>query len=134
MQILKKPEATSFTFWPEKKNSQARIPYKHYLHRFDSPEQLESKAVFSLYTASLGQCRRDLGIAEDDHNTMCPHNVMLTKEWMIVLPRRSNDYQGVGANAAGMMGLPMMSTEETMQKWIDAGPANVLANLGVASA
>jgi ATP adenylyltransferase len=68
-------------------------------------------------------------IGQDDCLTLCPHNVVLTKEWMIMMPRRTNDYEG--ANACGMMGLPMMSSQETQQKWIDVGSAKILSELGV---
>jgi ATP adenylyltransferase/5',5'''-P-1,P-4-tetraphosphate phosphorylase II len=51
--------------------------------------------------------------------------MVLTKEWMILIPRWTNDSEDVGANACGMMGLPMMS-EETQEKWIDVGPAKLL--------
>jgi hypothetical protein len=38
---------------------------------------------------------------------------------------------GIGANAAGMLGMPMMSSDDTLQKWLDNGPATMLSELGV---
>lgn len=132
MQILKKPAADStFRFFPDADDSNTRVPYQHSLHRFTLGEPLDSKEVYDIYSGFLEECKQTLGIKQTTRSTLCPHNMVLTKEWMIMIPRRSNDCNGIGANAAGMLGMPMMSDEKTYDIWMRNGPAKMLAELGV---
>lgn len=60
-----------------------------------------------------------------------PHNLILTKRWMVMIPRREKVYEGLTANAPGMMGSVYIQSESDLEKWKQAGPANVLAGLGI---
>ena len=59
--------------------------------------------------------------------------MLLVKEWMIVILRRSGNFKGVSANSAGMMGMPTISNEGLFKTWKDMGPARVLSELGLPS-
>ena len=137
LQIVKTPEAAesnpdAFKFFPDRRNPGVHVTYRYFLHYFESPESMQSTSVRRLYLAMLRRCTRILWIDEEDRATLCPHNMVLTRQWIIMIHRRTNDYQGVGANACGRRGLPMMSSQETQQEWIDVGPAKILSELGVA--
>jgi ATP adenylyltransferase/5',5'''-P-1,P-4-tetraphosphate phosphorylase II len=138
-QIVRKPEVaesdpTGFRFFPDVKNREIRVPYVYFIHHFDCAGQgqsIDGKAVFSIYLDLLRQCRKALDIAEADSTAVCPHNVLLVKEWIIVIPRRRGDFKGVSANSAGMMGMPTISNEELFKIWTTVGPAKVLSELGL---
>lgn len=55
----------------------------------------------------------------------------MTREWTVVIPRRADQVSGLSANAAGMMGLVWVSTEEEMEKWKRKGPWGILGELGM---
>lgn len=137
MQALKKPgigeaeESSSFRFFPDTEIPSICAPYQYHLHRFGPPTQLQATGVYELYVDMLSKCKKQIGFQENDTASLCPHNLILTKEWMILIPRLSNEYNGIGANATAMMGMPMMATREILQLWIDNGPARVLRELGV---
>lgn len=141
LQIVKKPEVavsdpTGFLFFPDVTDQEIRVPYVYFLHRFDDIGQerpTESDFVFQVYSELLGKCRKALHIAETDTTSLCAHNMLLVKEWMIVLPRRSGNFKGASANAAGMMGMPTISNDELLRIWTDVGPTRVLKELGVAA-
>jgi ATP adenylyltransferase len=76
----------------------------------------------------LADAREALNLAP---SAICPHNVILTRTWLMVIPRRSNDFHGLTSNAPGMIGSVWLQNEAQLEKWTQLGPANVLSHLGV---
>ena len=133
MPQLTKPGSTEFHFFPDIKDRQVRVPYVYFLRHFDSTSCghiLDAKAIFNDYSDLLRDCREACGIPTA---ALCPHNVLLVKEWIIVIPRRSGNFKDVSANSAGMMGMPTISCEEQFESWKDLGPAKILSELGFPS-
>ncbi|RDL41005.1 uncharacterized protein BP5553_00984 [Venustampulla echinocandica] len=138
MQILPKPEAINpdaeaFRFFPDVRDRQIQVPYVYFLHYFyplRKGQPMDSEAVFATYSNLLRQYRTMLGIAE--HAT-CAHNVLLTKEWIIVIPRRKGNYKGIMANATAMMGQPTVSSQELFKIWTDEGPVKCLGEFGISN-
>lgn len=133
IQIIPKPEASGseFRFFPDISYSEASIPYVHFVHRFPADGTVDSLSILNVYLDLLKSCRRVLGIREDDKKSLCPHNVILVKEWVAIIPRRQGSYQDVGANAAGMLGMPTISNNMLFKKWKEIGPIKILYKLGV---
>lgn len=138
-QIMPKPEcadsqSTGFCLFPDNKSQEIQVPYVYFVHHFNAAgqgEPVDGKAIFGVYTSLLEKCREALGIAKADSVTTCPHNMVLVKEWMVMIPRRRGNFAGAGANAAGMMGTPTMINKELFKIWTDLGPAKILSELGV---
>ena len=62
-----------------------------------------------------------------------PHNAVLTREWLVTVPRSQGTTEGIEGhvvNATGMMGLVWCSSEAQLEGWKMKGPASVLAKLG----
>jgi ATP adenylyltransferase/5',5'''-P-1,P-4-tetraphosphate phosphorylase II len=136
MQILPMPKSEDgFSFFPDRQDGYSRVPYVHFMHYFNHaimPMFINGKHLHEIYLRLLRLSRQAMGIEEDDTESFCPHNVILVKEWMVVIPRRKREYNGAGANAAGMMGMVVIPDEAGLKRWTDSGPAKVLSELGVA--
>jgi ATP adenylyltransferase/5',5'''-P-1,P-4-tetraphosphate phosphorylase II len=135
LQIIPKPEAcdSDFRFFPDVKDSAMQVPYVHFVQHFTSNSPLNGQSVYDTYLDQLKKCRAVLGIDEDDENTLCPHNMILVDGWIAVIPRARGSFEGVGANAAGMLGMPTISNSMLLKKWTDIGPTKVLRELGVST-
>ena len=141
MQIVPKPEVaeskpTGFRLFPDVKDREVQVPYEYFLRYFDCVGQgrsIDGELIFSVYSDLLRDCRKASGIGEDDSTQLCPYNIVLVKEWIIMIPRRRGCFKGVSANAAGMMGMPTISNEELFKAWTDIGPTRVLSELGFPS-
>jgi len=60
------------------------------------------------------------------------HNVIIVKEWMLVVPR-SRGFQGaVAANSASMVGMVWVTKDETLEEWEARGPMELLRGFGIA--
>lgn len=62
------------------------------------------------------------------------HNLLLTKRWMLVVPRtRGGGPSGIGANAVGFAGFLLVDSLDDLEKLGSLGPTDVLATLGAES-
>ncbi|KAI5806039.1 ATP adenylyltransferase-domain-containing protein [Geopyxis carbonaria] len=107
------------------------IPFKYFLHRFDATIPLDLEQLVEIYNRFVKKCRELLGVVDGE---TVPHNVVLVKEWLLVIPRRKGavaGVSGVSANAAGMVGMEWVARQEQVDAWMEIGPGNVLADLGV---
>jgi ATP adenylyltransferase/5',5'''-P-1,P-4-tetraphosphate phosphorylase II len=59
------------------------------------------------------------------------HNVIIVKEWILVVPRLRAKSGNLVANAAAMVGMVWVNTKEDLQEWIDRGPMKMLCEFGV---
>ena len=141
MQIVPKPEVADsspagFRLFPDLQDREVHVPYVYFLRYFNCVGQgllVDGKLIFSIYLDLLRDCRKASDVGGDDSTRLCPHNVVLVKEWIIMIPRRRGSFKGLSANSAGMMGMPTTSNEKLVKVWTDMGPAKVLSELGLPS-
>ncbi|KAF2405521.1 hypothetical protein EJ06DRAFT_28915 [Trichodelitschia bisporula] len=129
MQVARNPEyaepGCKFRFWPDVE-ARDSIPFVAFEHRFDMPP--DETDVYDMYIEFLWKCRKVLRLDGAAH---VPHNVILCDGWMVVVPRRRGTWEGLGANAVGMVGSMTVSSKEAVERWRELGPTRVLSKLGV---
>lgn len=139
LQVLPAPGASEaypegYKFFPDSDESLGNGPlrFTHFLQRFnplsDSATTSGDK-VFDIYTRLLKQTRAALSLEPSE--AICPHNFILTKRWMMVVPRRAAYFQGISTNAAGMVGTVFLWNQDQLEAWKEIGPMNILAALGL---
>jgi ATP adenylyltransferase/5',5'''-P-1,P-4-tetraphosphate phosphorylase II len=116
--------------------NQLHAPYKYFFSRI--PEHhpgtaSRARTIFQTYTSLLVQAAHLLSVplCNKASGAAPPHNMVMTRDWILVIPRRRGYWNGAAANAAAMMGLVWVSSDEQMHLWRRLGPARVLAELGV---
>lgn len=87
--------------------------------------------LLDIYFQLLRQTREALGLQAGN---VCPHNFVLTKRWMLVVPRRAKVSYGLTANSAGMVGSVYLWTRDQLDTWTAVGPGKVVAGLGLPQA
>lgn len=126
--------AEGFKFFPDYDDADFAArgpPFVHFLQRFHELPGgcVESGAqLLEIYLRLLRQTREVLGVHAGE---VCPHNFVLTKRWMLVIPRRAKEFHGLTANSAGMLGSVYLWTQDQLEAWKEVGPAKALAGLGV---
>ena len=109
-----------------------KIPFKYYLFRFEdtkgAPSEQQVDTITKRYLSDLEKARRILKIEKGDH---IPHNVILTKQWLMVIPRRGGKVGGSAVNAAGMMGMVWTKNQDELKAWQKLGIDESLAKFGV---
>jgi ATP adenylyltransferase len=85
--------------------------------------------------ATLGHYHRLLaavGLARRPGGTQAgPYNLLMTRSWMLLIPRTRDDWQGVSVNALGYAGSLLARDEAALARIQDAGPMRLLSHTGV---
>ena len=109
----------------------AVVPFRFFLHHFSQGfASATAEDVLDVYRELLSQTRDLLKVRSDD---VCPHNIIMWKDWLVVIPRRAGFTDGASANAGGMMGCVWVPEHKNIEEWERIGYANVLRQLGVPS-
>lgn len=59
------------------------------------------------------------------------HNVLMTPDWMLVIPRSRGRKGILSANAAAMAGMVWVTGKEEVRQWVEQGPMRLLCEFGV---
>ncbi|KAJ6171726.1 hypothetical protein N7470_000793 [Penicillium chermesinum] len=125
--------AAGYRFFPDYEGvgpgAEWRAPFTYFLVRWEGA-RLDADFLLEKYLGLLQKARVALGVAVEEQEI--PHNFVLTKRWMMVIPRRAKVSHGLTANSAGMLGSMYIISQEQLDAWKEAGPTNVLAGLGIA--
>ncbi|KAK0638285.1 hypothetical protein DIS24_g9969 [Lasiodiplodia hormozganensis] len=129
LQIFRRP--VDFAFFPDRPDADtANIPFQYFLHYFNITPS-SAHHLLDAYEILHAKASQSLGLGAGKETNNFPHNVILVKEWMLVIPRKRSNVEGVSANAAGMMGMIWVADAAKVRKWKELGPAWVLSQLGV---
>lgn len=114
------------------------VPYKYRLDEI--PQDLKededvSKWLAETYRQHVEWTAEVLGseieAVDEGEEEIVPHNIVLTKRWLMTIPRRGAGVGQATANAAGMIGLVWVSEQSIIDLWKELGLTKVLATLGV---
>lgn len=89
-----------------------------------------AKAACERYRAMLGT----LGITaiEPDGRQSAPYNLLLSREWMLLVPRSQECFHGISVNALGFAGSLFVRSADELAVIEAYGPMRVLQNVAVA--
>lgn len=60
-----------------------------------------------------------------------PYNLLLTRDWMLLVPRRAGRWQGVPINALGFAGALLAKDDEQLERLRVAGPLAALRHVAI---
>lgn len=138
MQLIPMPKHTFASFLDCADGEEPpSVPFMWIYHRFEN-DPLTPSRLCTIYNDLLSRAD-ELGRGRGEHadimppDAACPHNVIFTKRWMVVIPRRrAGVNKKAGANAMGMLGYIAVATEKEVEVWVRLGVRKTLAQLGVA--
>ncbi|OCT52931.1 putative phosphorylase [Cladophialophora carrionii] len=130
MQVI--PYSTDVTLFPDQAGlNPMDIPFKYFIRPIDSSIHASPGRLHAIYCSLHGEALQAWQSCTETTLEYFPHNVMLTKRWIMVVPRRRAAFQGASANAAGMMGMVWLTNPRQLDRWKEIGPSRVLEELGV---
>jgi ATP adenylyltransferase len=103
------------------------LPFEHVLIPFDgrplTPDRAPSLA------GAYDEARRAVGIVDDSR----PYNLLVTRRWMLLVPRRREHWRNVSVNALGFAGSLLVGDLADLEALRRTGPLNVLRSVVEAS-
>ncbi|KAE8347725.1 hypothetical protein BDV24DRAFT_146526 [Aspergillus arachidicola] len=137
LQVMPLP-ANSFAAFldsPEGREPEARVPFEWFYRRLEGG--VDSGTLVGVYKDLLAEATK-VGGGRGEHAAsapsvaVCPHNMILTRRWMFVLPRRRGAVnKEAGVNSLGMLGIIAVATTKEIDSWVRLGLTKSLAELGV---
>jgi len=105
----------------------ASLPFLHGLGRLraiaNQPPAEAAEVLFGLY--------RQLARAFGCHRHGQPYNLLLCREWMVIVPRSRAQWRGVNVNGLGFAGALWVPGREELDVLRREGPLRVLAHVAV---
>lgn len=69
---------------------------------------------------------QDLEITTTAHNKLDPYNLLITREWMMMIPRSLAKFESISINSLGFSGALLVKNEQQMQILKELGPLTIL--------
>lgn len=136
MQLMPMPKTCFADFLDCEQGEEHSVPFRWFYRRFRS-QRVTPDSLTQIYTSLLSEAT-EVGEGRSQHSATlppeaaCPHNMILTKRWIIVLPRRrAGINKEAGANAMGMLGYIAVASQKEIDNWLRLGLKEVLSELGV---
>lgn len=107
------------------------LPYLAFGVRLRSRDSDLLEDLVAAYGRHYAKCRQALEKRKDE---AVPHNIILTRNYVITIPRRAATVEGIAGHsvgAQGMLGLIWCNKEAQIEGWRSTGPINVLRELGI---
>ncbi|KAJ4359504.1 uncharacterized protein N0V89_000059 [Didymosphaeria variabile] len=128
MQVLPHPGREAFELFPDGGELgddiwvNEEVPFRHAVQKL--PKVVDADALVTVYQ----KLRNYLSLEQGT-----PHNVILTKRWFMVVPRRVGRIADgeMAANAAVMVGMVWMTKEREYELWTRQDPMEFLPEFGV---
>lgn len=96
------------------------IPFRHAVKKL--PPNPSSSLLSEIYNSLLSIAKVDQAKG---------HNVLIVKDWMLVIPRSKGRKGILSANAVAMAGMVWVTGDEEVRQWAEQGPMNLLCEFGV---
>lgn len=110
------------------------LPFAHAFARFDSaagtPTADTALALYETMLTALG-----IGSTQLDGGAQqsIPYNLLLTRRWMLLVPRAAESAAGISVNSLGFAGSFFVRDTEQMETLQRVGPMSVLARVALPS-
>ncbi len=103
-----------------------RLPFRHALARLDGLNGLDGLAgPGNLLAAAY----RGLARSVDLDTAPRPYNLVVTRDWMLLVPRTRESFQGVSINALGFAGSLLVHSREQLARVRELGPLRFLGEV-----
>lgn len=103
--------------------------FTHALAKLD-PNWVKSPLEAAKETLALYRTLMETVGLWDDRQPKGPYNLLATREWMLIVPRSQENFQGIEVNSLGFAGALLVRNEEQMKIMKYSGPLNVLKTVG----
>ena len=108
----------------------APLPFRHALRALgiDAATGLEGAAhwLHSAYLAMLQEAGLDVA---DGAGLLGAYNLLVTRRWMLLVPRRYEAHEAIAVNALGFAGCLLVRNEEQLHRLRALGPLHVLTQV-----
>ncbi len=111
------------------------FPFLHIFARLDadmiSPNRIPGKNLFSLYGEMLRHLGMEAPDADRSKKQSGPYCLIVTRRWMLLVPRSKEFYEGISINSLGYAGALLVRNKEQMELLKRCGPMRALKSVAL---
>ena len=107
------------------------LPFVHGIAKFDPSWINSPDAAAEITLKCYLNLQKAVGLLNDvekiGDRPNGAYNLLATREWMMVVPRSQEFFQGISINSLGFAGALLVRNQEQKQLLLETGPLNILA-------
>jgi ATP adenylyltransferase len=107
------------------------LPYQQAIAFFAN---LEGKSPLEIAETSCKiyqQLLKQLGLNNDPNQQTDNYNLLITKQWMMMIPRSKPEFKSISVNSLGFAGALLVKNDSELETLIKYKPLHILAKVGV---
>ncbi len=110
------------------------LPFHHGLVRFDHSSHAtfatNADESFNAYVSLLASVGMNIGNVESGGRQSGAYNMLMTRNWMLIVPRSQAGFAGISVNALGFAGHLLARNQEQVETIRQNGPLGLLRHVG----
>jgi ATP adenylyltransferase len=107
------------------------LPFQHRWQPLPLDWQQDHHSLGAQLHLTYRQLLADLGLTLTTPQPEQPYNLLLTRDWMMVVARSRPGYADIGVNSLGYAGWLLVKTPAELEKLRQIGPLNLLTKVGI---
>lgn len=112
----------------------ATIPDLPFVHAFTTFDPTKSQSPMQAATTTL-ECYyailQAVGLPIDHPKQSRPYNLLVTRRWMLLIPRSQESFASIQVNSLGFAGALLVRTKDQMQQLKEMQPFTLLSQVGI---
>jgi len=110
-----------------------RLPFRHSFAPMDcdwtNPEKDSGASLHACYRKLLDAAGLSVDASVGSHSPTAPYNLLMTRKWMLLVPRSREFFEGISINALGFAGLFLVKDVQQLAKLRRFGPMTALRHV-----
>jgi sulfate adenylyltransferase (ADP) / ATP adenylyltransferase len=110
-----------------------RLPFRHSFAPMDcdwtNPEKDSGASLHACYRKLLDAAGLSVDASVGSHAPTAPYNLLMTRKWMLLVPRSRECFEGISINALGFAGLFLVKDVQQLAKLRRFGPMTALRHV-----
>jgi sulfate adenylyltransferase (ADP) / ATP adenylyltransferase len=112
------------------------VPGLPFVHAFAQLDASLSESPLQAAKVSLAQYHtllQAVGLSNPTPENSQPgaHNLLVTRRWMLLIPRSQEDFESISVNSLGFAGALLVRNEQQLERLKNYGPLNVLRSVAL---
>ena len=109
------------------------LPFRHAYAPMDpdwtNPDKFSGASLHACYRALLRAAGLSVDATPGSHATCAPYNLLVTRKWMLLVPRSEECFEGISINALGFGGALLVKDRSQLAALRRAGPVAALQHV-----
>lgn len=110
-----------------------KLPFIHALIKFEPMPTTSALEMAKETLEKYHQLLQAVGIRTDQTMQSAPYNLLITREWMLLVPRSQEKFTSISVNSLGFAGALLVRDVEELERLKQIQPINILKNVAIAT-